>query len=252
MEEQTNIENKDKCLSLTQKNEEGIYIITRKDGRKYSVRADRRRYFFPQEWKDFSKQFKEDSKHYLFFLTLLHTGARAMEALNLRVNNFNFERNIVTFDTVKQRKAKKTFYATGRTRTFFISTNCLDKVKKYAKKNNLKETDYIFLDNSELPKNYQHMENNEKIKYYQKTETAYAELFKRKVKKSGIKDWKQFSLHNIRKTYGNWMRLYDIRMEELCYRMGHDIETYLAHYGSSLIFSPQEKLEIMKIMGEVR
>ena len=72
------------------------------------------------------------------------------------------------------------------------------------------------------------------------------------IKKTGIKDWKQFSLHNIRKTYGNWMRIYDIRPEELYYRMGHDAETFLAHYGSSLIFNSIEKMDIMKILGDVK
>jgi len=239
-------------LSLNQKNEEGIYLIKKKDGKKYSIRSDRKRYFFPHEWKLFIKQFKEGEIHYLFFLILLHTGARAMEALHLKPKNFNFERNTITFEVIKQRKAKKNFYATGKSRTFFISTNCLDSVKKYVRKKQIADNTYLFLDNSILPPNYDSLSNQEKKKYYQKTEVAYAQMLKRKLKKTGIKDWRQFSLHNIRKTYGNWMRIYDIRSEELYYRMGHDADTFLAHYGSSLIFNPSERQEIMKIIGEVR
>jgi integrase len=239
-------------LSLNKKNEEGIYIITKSDGKKYSVRSDRRRYFFPHEWKSFIKTYDEESKHYIYFLISLHTGARAMEVLHLKPNSFDFERKAITFKVIKQRKAKKTFYATGRSRTFFISDNCLKDVKKYIKKNSIKDNDYLFLDNSILPNNYDSLSNKDKKKYYQKSEVAYAQMFKRKLRKAGIKDWKQFSLHNIRKTYGNWMRLYDIRIEEICYRMGHDIETYLSYYGSSLIFNSQEKLEIMKILGDVK
>lgn len=241
-----------KDLSLTQKNEEGIFIITKKDGSKYSVRADRRRYFFPKEWKEFIRNFDEESKHYLFFLILLHSGARAMEALHLKPKNFDFERNTITLEVIKQRKAKKKFYATGKSRTFFISLNCLKEVKRYIKNNSIPYNAYLFLDNSILPENYDSLINKEKKKYYQKSEVAYLQMFKRKLKKAKIKDWKQFSLHNIRKTYGNWMRLYDIKMDEICYRMGHDMETFMLHYGSSLIFNPLEKQEIMKIFGDIR
>jgi integrase len=241
-----------KNLSLNPKNEEGIYTIIKSDGKKYSVRSDRRRYFFPHEWKAFVKTLDTDSKHYILFLISLHSGARIMEVLHLKPINFDFERKTITLEVIKQRKAKKNFYATGKSRTFFISENCLSEVKRYIKKNNIPPNSYLFLDNEKLPGNYDSLSNTEKKKYYQNTEIAYAQMFKRKVKKAGISDWKQFSLHNIRKTYGNWMRLYEIRMEEICYRMGHDFETYLTHYGSSLIFNPNEKMDIMKIMGDIK
>ena len=82
---------------------------------------------------------------------------------------------------------------------------------------------------------------------------AYSGLLKRKLKKANISDWYNFSLHNIRKTYGNWIRIYDsIKIDELCYRLGHDINTFIIHYGSSLIFTQQERIEIMKIFGDVK
>jgi len=34
--------------------------------------------------------------------------------------------------------------------------------------------------------------------------------------------------------------------------MGHDIDTYIAHYGSSLIFSDSDRIKIQKIFGEVK
>jgi len=60
------------------------------------------------------------------------------------------------------------------------------------------------------------------------------------------------SPHNIRKTYGNWMRSFNIEMGELCYRMGHNMDTFIEHYGSSLIFTPEERRKIVKIMGDVK
>lgn len=224
---------------------------TRSNGIKYSVRTSRKRYFFPQEWNKFISLIN-NNQHEMLFITLLHTGARIMEALHLRPKNFDFERGTITFEVVKQRKAKRQFYAIGKTRSFFVSGSYLKQIKSYIVKNKLNPNDYLFMDNSQLPPNYDSLSNTDKRKYYAKTETAYSQLLKRKLKKAGIEDYNQFSLHNIRKTYGNWMRTFDIKIEELCYRMGHDVETYLAHYGSSLIFTQKERMDIMKIMGEVK
>ena len=175
-----------------------------------------------------------------------------MELLHLKPSSFDFERFTVTFTVVKQRKAKKQFYAIGKTRAFFVSKDYLKEVKRYITKNKIEDNKYLFLDNDKLPANYDQLDNKEKKKIYQKTEVAYNQLLKRKLKAAGIKDWKAFSLHNIRKTYGNWMRIYDIKIEEICYRMGHDMETFMSNYGSSLIFTPGERQSIMKIMGEVK
>lgn len=240
-----------KKLVLRPTKREGISVGIRSDGSKYRVRADRHRYFFPEEWNKFIKLIKK-RKHYIFFLTLLHTGARTMEALHLKPNNFNIERGTVTLAVVKQRKAKRQFSSIGKTRTFFVSDKYLKEIKRYIKKKNIKENEFIFLDNRGFPSDYEQLDNKDKKKYFIKTQIAYARMFKRKLKKAEIKDWYNFSLHNIRKTYGNWMRIYDIRTEEICYRMGHDMETYFNHYGSSIIFTPEERLEIRKIMGNVK
>lgn len=231
--------------------QDGMYEGIKSDGSKYSVRSDRRRYFFPKEWTSFIEQFKND-KDRLFFNTLLHTGARTMEALHLKPANFNAERGIVTFEVIKQRKAKRNFFATGKSRTFFVSPKYIKEVRAYINRNSIADSQYLFLDNQILPKDYEQLGNLDKKKYYTKTQIAYSQMFKRKVKSSGIKDWNQFSLHNIRKSYGNWMRTYDIKIEEICYRLGHDINTYLAHYGSAMIFTQQDKIDIMKIMGDVK
>lgn len=230
---------------------ENIVTIKRSDGKKYSVRRDRHRYFFPNEWTKFINSIT-DEKHKLMFLVLLHTGARIMEALHLKLKNFDFERGSVTFEVVKQRKAKKKSYALGKSRSFFVSKKCLSSVKSYIKKNKIDANDYIFLENNKLHPHYESLVNSEKKRYYGVKLVSYSKILKRKLKSVGVTDYQSFSLHNIRKTYGNWMRIYDIRLEELCYRMGHDMETFLAHYGSAMIFTGKERMDIMKIMGEVR
>lgn len=237
-----------KILSLGDRNENGIRIGIKKNGSNYSVRDNRKRYFFPSEWKTFIKLVR--IPHDFYFKTLIHTGSRAMEGLNLKAENFDLERGTVTFETVKHKASKRNIASTGKTRTFFVSENYIKEAKKFIK--DIKPKQYLFLNNNELPENYDSLNNKEKKKYYGKKETAYSQMFKRIMKRTGIKDWNNFSLHNLRKTYGNWMRIYDIKTEEILYRLGHDMNTYLAHYGSPMIFTSEEKREIMGIYGEVK
>lgn len=240
-----------KILKLEPSENEGLRKGIRKDGSDYSVRNDRRRYFFPDEWEAFIKQIK-NKEHRFFFLTCLHTGGRIMEVLNLRYGDIDIERGVVTFSIVKQRKAKKNFYATGKSRGFFISSEFLSEYKSFIRGKTINNENYIFLDNSKLPANYKELNNEDRKKYYNSKVVSYSNILKRRLKKAGIKDWFNFSPHNIRKTYGMWMRTYDKEMSELCYRMGHDMDTYIAHYGSSLIFTEDERRKIQKIMGEVK
>lgn len=240
-----------KILDLKQTDKTDLLIGTKKDGSKYSVRTDRRRYFFPKEWLSFISQIK-DKKHRFFFLTCLHTGGRIMEVLNLRYKDIDIERSSVNFSVIKQRKAKKNFFATGKTRGFFVSSEFIKEYKNFNRGRIINVDDYIFLDNTKLPKDYDKLNNNKRKQYYVSKVVAYSSLLKRKLKKTDIEDWYNFSPHNIRKTYGMWMRTLIQDIGELCYRLGHDMDTYMAHYGSSLIFTDEERRGIRKIMGEVK
>ena len=48
-------------------------------------------------------------------------------------------------------------------------------------KEKIKDREYLFLDNESLPEGYDKLDNKEKKKYYKKTQTAYSQLFKRKL-----------------------------------------------------------------------
>jgi integrase len=237
-------------LSLTPINED-LRIGIRKDGKKYTVRNDRRRYFFPNEWDNFISKVT-NKEHRFFFYTLLFTGGRIMEVLNLKYEDIDIERGTITFKVVKQRKAKKNFYAIGKSRGFFVCSNFIKEYKSFIRGKTINLKDYIFLNNSKLPENYDSLNNEERKKYYQSKVVSYSNIIKRKLKKTGIIDWYNFSPHNFRKTYGMWIRNFILDSGELCYRMGHDIDTYIAHYGSSLIFTESEKRHILKIMGDVK
>lgn len=240
-----------KILNLTNTEKEEVLIGTKSNGSKYSVRTDRRRYFFPDEWISFIKEV-EDKEHRFLFLTGLHTGGRIMELLNLQYRNIDEERQIIKFDVVKQRKARKDYPSLGKGRGFFVASEFIKEYKSFIRGKTINKSDYIFLDNKTLPEDYSKLDNNKKKKYYASKVVSYSKILKRKLKKAGIKDWYNFSLQNIRKTYGMWMRTFNIERSELCYRMGNDIDTYMTHYGSSLIFTEDERRKIAKIMGDVK
>ena len=152
-------------LKLKPTNKQNLYIGTRKDGSNYSVRGDRKRYFFPDEWEKFYNAVKTE-KGKMFFLTALHTGGRAIEILHLKPKDFDYDRKSITFNVVKQRKAKKNFYATGKNRTFFVSNNYLKKIKSYINSNKIPQKNYIFLNNDKLPKDYENFPNDKKKKHF--------------------------------------------------------------------------------------
>lgn len=238
-------------LDLKPSSQEGILIGLKKSGIKYSVRDNRKRYFFPEEWLNFIKLIK-NKEHRFFFITALNTGGRIMEILNLRYKDIDTERGTINFSIVKQRKAKKNFYAMGKTRSFFISSQFINEYKSFIRGKTINPEHYIFLDNSKLPLNYHNLDNKERKKYYNSKFVSYSKILKNKLKKAGIKDYYNFSPHNIRKTYGMWIRVYNKEIGEICYRMGHDTDTYLAHYGSSLIFTQDERKKIVDIMGDIK
>jgi len=247
-----NIQGGDKKVRLSLKPiNEDLRFGIRKNGRGYTVRNDRRRYFFPDEWEKFISIVK-NKEHIFFFYTLIFTGARIMEVLNLKHEDIDVERGTVTFKIVKQRKAKKNFYAIGKSRGFFVCSNFIKEYKSFIRNKTINPKHYIFLDNSKLPENYDSLDNSERKKYYHSRAVSFSNIIKRVMKKTGVKDWYNFSPHNFRKTYGMWVRTFLNDSGELCYRMGHDIDTYVAHYGSSLIFTESERRKIEKIMGDVK
>lgn len=140
---------------------ENIIKIIKNDGKKYTVRKDRKRYFFPKEWEIFIKQFK-NKKHRFFFITSLMTGARIMEVLNLKHENINIERESIKFKVTKQRKAKKNYHIVGKSREFFVCSNFFKEYKSFIRNKKIYESDYIFLNNVKLPKNYDQLSNQDK------------------------------------------------------------------------------------------
>lgn len=212
-------------LELKSTNHQGLKKGIRKDGTSYSVRDDRSSYFYPNQWIEFLNSIKKEKQ--LIFKTLIQTGARIDECLNVKPENFDFDRKTLTLFVTKLKARKKE--RVGKKRVLPISSEYTNDIKKYIEKNKIQLHDNIFTITS--------------ISVYR--------LFKRGLKKSEIKDDWQYSLHNIRKTHGNYLKALGVPAEEICLRLGHDFDTYLKHYGSPNVFSQQDKFLMIKILGDI-
>lgn len=212
-------------LKLTQTEHEGLKVGVKSDGTKYSVRDDRGRFFYPNEWVLFIEKIKLEKR--LLFDTLIQTGARIEEALNIKPRDFDWERNnlILRVTKIKARKGEKV----GKSRNLPVSSQYTKKVKSYINKNNIGGDDYLF----------------------KTSKQAVWQMMRRSLKKADIKDDWNFGLHNIRKTHGNWLKALEISAEEICTRLGHDFNTYLKHYGSPNVFDRKDKVLMIKILGDV-
>ena len=216
--------NRKEGLSLKRVSE-NIQVGIKSDGKKYSVRDDRSRYFFPEEWERFYNSLREKNKP--MFDALINTGARIEEALNIKPKDFDWERNNLTLRVTKI-KAKKG-ERVGKPRTFAISSQFARRMRKYINDNKIKDDEKLF----------------------KTTSQSVYQLLRRKLKQLEFKDWYNFSLHNIRKTHGNYLKAMAIDSGEICYRLGHDLNTFIKHYGSANVFDRKDKIGMTKILGDV-
>lgn len=204
---------------------EGLRVGIKSNGTKYSVRTDRSSYFFPEQWERFLNVIKDEKKP--IFDVLINTGARIEESLNIKPEDFDWERNNLTLRVTKTKAAKGE--SVGKKRTFQVSSQFSRRMRKYINDNKIENGKVLF----------------------PVTKQAVSQMFKRGLQKAEFKDWYMFSLHNIRKTHGNWLKALEVPAEEICLRLGHDFNTYLKHYGSASIFDRKDKLLMIKILGDV-
>jgi integrase len=203
-----------------------IKYITTSKGIQYPVRTDRRRVFMPDEWIKFIGSLKDSKKPLFDFM--LNTGCRFDEGKHIRPMDFDFSRNNVRLWKTKT-KAKKG-EKIGKPRTISLSTEYAKRIEKYINKNKISPESYIF--------NIQSLQSANM-------------MLKRTLKNIGIKDYYNFSTHNIRKTHGMYLKALGIDIAEICTRLGHDYNTFIAHYGSADIFSEKDMRQIKDLLGDL-
>jgi integrase len=199
-----------------------IEMITLKD-RNYSLREDRDRYFFPDEWKAFHDCLKK--KQELTFDFLINTGARINECRNVRIGDIDFERNSIVFRWTKTRNKD----GTRKIRTIPISPQFAKYLKKVAHDLGLKDNDFFPI-----------------------LSTPAANIaMKKALQEAEIPDWKMFSVHNVRKTLETWLIALDVDSMKVIKHFGHGLAMALKHYVSPDVFGWEDKDMIRDIIGDL-
>ena len=206
---------------------EGVGIFRRSDGRIYTVRHNRDRFFYPDEWMRFYDILKKNQK--FLFNFLINTGARIEEARHVKVEDIDLERRTIILRKTKVKAKKKE--TKPRPRTIPISSGFVKYLRRWTIKHNLQDADYV-------------------IKTSKSTSAANVAL-KKGLERAGVKDWIMFSVHNIRKTMEVWLMALGIDGLRITAHLGHDIRTAVRHYVSPDIFSFDDKKKMRMIVGDL-
>lgn len=218
--------NLNKELELTQTDRPDLKVGMRKNGRKYSVRSNRDRFFYPKEWFKFYDALKE-GRQKTTFRCLINTGARINEIRNVKVTDIDFDnrRMILRVTKVKARKGEKN----PRPRIIPMSTEFTKWLRLYVIKNKLEPNDFLDL-----------------------LSTPAANICMKKVlDRVGIKDGYMLSIHNVRKTFENWLMALDVDGLKITAHLGHSMAVAAGHYISADVFSFEERKEIRMIIGDL-
>jgi len=199
--------------------------ITRTNGRIYTIKENKDRFFFPDEYMKFFDKLKKKQKHSV--TVQINTGARINELRNVKVSDLYFMNNRIVLRVTKC-KAKKG-EKKGRVRMIPISTHFVRYLKKYITDNKLIEDDYIRILST----------------------PALNIGIKKACSLAGIKDPRDFSSHSIRKTLETWLMALGVDGLVLTAHFGHDMRTAAQHYVSPDVFSWEEKKKMRLIIGDL-
>ena len=223
-------------MDLKETKHDGLLIGKKTDGKSYSVRTSRSRYFFPDEWEKFVSKVNEKNK--IIFEALLITGARITELMMLKKSHIVIDNGYLILYTTKVKSKKSE--TRPKQREVTLPKSFAINLKSYI--SGMNDNDYIFLNNSQLVN-----KDKKQIMSIAKRRGANVyQMFRRYMEASGIEDHWNFSLHNIRKTCGMWLKALNVKIEEVCFRLGHDFNTYLKHYGSADRFTRSDLMRIEK------
>lgn len=209
---------------MEQRGEE-LKSLMRKNQRGYSLKDNRDRFFFPDEYMKFEDALKSKQKFSVQFL--INTGARIMEIQNVRLEDCDLERNriVLRITKAKARKGEKK----GRVRIIPISTQFSKLLRKHAR---------------ELP-----IASREVLGVL--SNPALNIAYKKAGKKAGIKDYWNISSHTFRKTLETWLMALGVDGLVLTAHFGHDMKTAAQHYVSPDIFTWDDKKRMREVIGDL-
>jgi len=140
----------------------------RKNGRAYSVRSNRDRFFFPKEWNKFYDALKQSQR--ITFDALISIGGRINEIRHLKQEDIDFvnKRIVLRVTKVKARKGE----TKSRPRHIPISSQFARRLKFY----------------------FKDKKDNETLRILSTPASNIG--MKKALQRAGIKDWYMFSVHN--------------------------------------------------------
>lgn len=195
------------------------------DGREYTIRDHRHRFFYPQEWFVFEDALREKQK--FTYGLLINTGARINEARHITPYDIDFER--LTIRLVKTKVRASLGEKKPVPRTIPISSAFSKYLKKRIRDFDLKDDQYLPLPST----------------------SAANITMKNTLKRIGIKDWQMFSIHNIRKTTETWLIALNVDSLKVAMHMGHSLSVAQKHYVSPDIFTNTDKDKMRDILGDL-
>ena len=219
-----------KRLSLNKTEKEGLLEGTKSDGKKYSVRTNRMSYFMPDMWIKFQNSLKSP-KAKLTAECLIQLGCRINECRHIEERDVDYERNTIRLRITKTKATKGE--SVGKPRTIPVNSAFTKKLKKH----------------------FSTLTPGDKIGILS-TPAMNIAMKKALVKIEHPEPW-MLSVHNIRKTHGNWLkilgnlRIMAVDASEICLRLGHDYGTFLRDYGSSGVMDSKDVMIIQQVFGDL-
>lgn len=218
-------------LNLSSTEKEGLLVGMRKNGRSYSVRTHRKNYLMPDIWLKLIEHLATE-KAKLTAEVLVQTGARINEARHIEERDIDYTRNTIRLRVTKA-KARKKGEERGVPRTIPMNTHFIKRLKKHFKT---------------LPPG---------APIGILTTSAANTALKNALQEAGVEDFYMYSIHNLRKTHGNWLKimgnlkLMNVDISEICLRLSHDPATFIRDYGSSGVMNTQDVMIIQQVLGDL-
>jgi len=207
-----------------------LKCLSRSNGRSYTLKDNTHRFLLPDEYMKFEDALK--AKQRFAVKLLINTGARIMEAQNIKVNDIIWavnsgDKTKITLRVTKTKAKKGETHC--RPRMIHVSTQFSKYLKKYINEHKLEPDDYLgVLSNAAL-------------------NIAY----KKAGKVVGIKDYWNISSHTFRKTLEVWLMALGVDSLPLTAHLGHDVKTAAQYYVSPDIFSYDDKTRMRMIIGDL-
>jgi integrase len=201
----------------------GTTKITKTNGEAYSIRNNRHRYFFPDEWTSFYDALKPRQK--ITFHFLINTGARINEVRMIQVSDVDFERNSIVLRWTKGRMGD----GSRKMRVLSVSTQFIKWIRGVIKEYDLKPEDHFPILST----------------------PAGNICMKKTLQEIGIADWSMFSIHNVRKTLETWLISLDIDSLKIIKHFGHTMNVAAKFYVSADTFNYEDKQIIRQVIGDL-